>query len=109
MGRPLEVCQTGVEFILGKKLLRDHSVAHVRDHGSECFSRETVDQLRVTHVDINEPWGDVDVVEASCLQQRIKLPANQGIPAGPLLKLDQAAEGYRAMDERRAIKVLLRP
>ena len=25
------------------------------------------------------------------------------------LGLDQAAEGYRAMDERRAIKVLLRP
>ena len=25
------------------------------------------------------------------------------------LPLDQAAEGYRAMDERRAIKVLLRP
>jgi hypothetical protein len=26
-----------------------------------------------------------------------------------LLPLDQVAEGYRAMDERRAIKVLLRP
>jgi threonine dehydrogenase-like Zn-dependent dehydrogenase len=25
------------------------------------------------------------------------------------LPLDQAAEGYKAMDERRAIKVLLRP
>jgi threonine dehydrogenase-like Zn-dependent dehydrogenase len=25
------------------------------------------------------------------------------------LPLDQAAEGYRAMDERRAIKTLLRP
>ena len=25
------------------------------------------------------------------------------------LPLDQAAEGYRAMDERRAIKVLLKP
>jgi hypothetical protein len=26
-----------------------------------------------------------------------------------LLPLDQVAEGYRAMDERRAIKALLRP
>ena len=27
----------------------------------------------------------------------------------PELPLEQAAQGYRAMDERRAIKVLLRP
>jgi threonine dehydrogenase-like Zn-dependent dehydrogenase len=38
---------------------------------------------------------------------------NREIDPGPVfdveLSLDQAAEGYKAMDERRAIKVLLRP
>src|SRR5438270_4822087 len=89
--RQLEAFQTGVEFILGKKVLRDRSLAHVRDHCSECLSRETVDQLRVTAVDVNEPRCHLHVVEASCLEQRIELPANQGVAAGPLLELDQAA------------------
>jgi threonine dehydrogenase-like Zn-dependent dehydrogenase len=38
---------------------------------------------------------------------------NRRINAGTVfdleLRLDQAAENYRAMDERRAIKVLLKP
>ena len=43
----------------------------------------------------------------------IKLVLNEEIDPGKVfdlvLPLDQVAEGYRAMDERRAIKSLLRP
>jgi threonine dehydrogenase-like Zn-dependent dehydrogenase len=47
------------------------------------------------------------------LPQLIELIWNRQIGPGKVfdltLPLDQAAEGYRAMDERRAIKVLLQP
>jgi threonine dehydrogenase-like Zn-dependent dehydrogenase len=47
------------------------------------------------------------------LPQLIKLVLEGGINPGKVfdqvLPLDQVAEGYRAMDERRAIKTLLRP
>jgi threonine dehydrogenase-like Zn-dependent dehydrogenase len=47
------------------------------------------------------------------LPQLVKLICDRSIDPGKVfdleLPLDQAAEGYRAMDERRAIKVLLRP
>lgn len=47
------------------------------------------------------------------LPELIKLVLNQKINPGKvfdlMLPLDQVAEGYRAMDERRAIKTLLRP
>src|SRR6266700_1922925 len=47
------------------------------------------------------------------LPELIELICNQGIDPGKVfdltLPLEQAAEGYRAMDERRAIKTLLRP
>ena len=47
------------------------------------------------------------------LPQLIELICNRAIDPGKVfdltLPLDQAAEGYRAMDQRRAIKTLLRP
>ena len=47
------------------------------------------------------------------LPELIELICNRAIDPGKVfdltLPLDQAAEGYRAMDERRAIKALLRP
>ncbi|PYV70029.1 MAG: IMP dehydrogenase, partial [Acidobacteria bacterium] len=47
------------------------------------------------------------------LPDLIKLVWNKKINPGKVfdltLPLDQVAEGYRAMDERRAIKTLLRP
>jgi len=47
------------------------------------------------------------------LPDLIKLVLDKKINPGKVfdltLPLDQAAEGYRAMDERRAIKSLLRP
>ena len=47
------------------------------------------------------------------LPELVDLIWNQRIDPGKVfdleLPLDQAAEGYRAMDERRAIKALLRP
>jgi threonine dehydrogenase-like Zn-dependent dehydrogenase len=47
------------------------------------------------------------------LPELIKLVLNGKINPGKVfdltLSLDQVAEGYRAMDERRAIKSLLRP
>src|ERR1700744_2765150 len=47
------------------------------------------------------------------LPELIELIGDRAIDPGPgfdlTLPLDQAAEGYRAMDERRAIKTLLRP
>ena len=61
--------------------------------------------------------GATDIVTEGIA--RIKLPElidlvlNQKITPGKVfdltLSLDQVAEGYRAMDERRAIKTLLRP
>jgi threonine dehydrogenase-like Zn-dependent dehydrogenase len=47
------------------------------------------------------------------LPELIDLISNRAIAPGKVfdltLPLDQAADGYRAMDERRAIKTLLRP
>jgi threonine dehydrogenase-like Zn-dependent dehydrogenase len=47
------------------------------------------------------------------LPELIQLVWNRHIEPGKVfdltLSLDQVAEGYRAMDERRAIKTLLRP
>jgi threonine dehydrogenase-like Zn-dependent dehydrogenase len=47
------------------------------------------------------------------LPELIRLVLNGKINPGKVfdltLSLDQVAEGYRAMDERRAIKALLRP
>ena len=34
---------------------------------------------------------------------------NPGLVFDPTLPLDEVAEGYRAMDERRSIKVLIQP
>jgi len=47
------------------------------------------------------------------LPELVQLICNRSIDPGKVfdltLPLDEAAEGYRAMDERRAIKALLRP
>ena len=51
--------------------------------------------------------------EAAAMQELIDLVWNGRINPGKVfdltLPLDQVAEGYRAMDERCAIKTLLRP
>jgi threonine dehydrogenase-like Zn-dependent dehydrogenase len=50
---------------------------------------------------------------ARCNSPRTRLTFASGINPGKVfdltLPLNQVAEGYRAMDERRAIKTLLRP
>jgi hypothetical protein len=43
------------------------------------------------------------------MQKRKLVESNPGKVFDLTLPLDQVAKGYRAMDERRAIKTLLRP
>jgi threonine dehydrogenase-like Zn-dependent dehydrogenase len=62
--------------------------SHVRLHGGPAPVRRYLPQL-------------IDVV--------MKGAINPGKVFNLTLPLDQVAEGYRAMDERRAIKMLLRP
>jgi len=62
--------------------------AHVRLHGGPAPVRRYLPQL-------------IDLV--------MKGAIDPGKVFDPTLPLDQVAEGYRAMDERRAIKTLLRP
>ncbi|QDP98066.1 zinc-dependent alcohol dehydrogenase family protein [Microlunatus elymi] len=67
------------------------------------------DDIFMTHVHLH--GGPAPV--RRFLPELIELIVNRVIDPGEVfdleLPLDQAAEGYRAMDERRAIKVLLRP
>jgi threonine dehydrogenase-like Zn-dependent dehydrogenase len=67
------------------------------------------DQLFYTHVHLH--GGPAPV--RRYLPQLIDLVLNEKINPGRVfdlvLPLEQVAEGYRAMDERRAIKALLRP
>ena len=55
--------------------------------------------------------GDVRVEQRDdqTIIQPAAAPSTRGKVFDLTLPLDQAAEGYRAMDERRAIKALLRP
>ena len=62
--------------------------AHVRLHGGPAPVRRYLPQL-------------IDLVTKGAI--------NPGKVFDLTLPLDQVAEGYRAMDERRAIKTLLRP
>jgi len=48
-------------------------------------------------------------LSAQADRARIERQINPGKVFDLTLPLDQVAEGYRAMDERRAIKTLLRP
>ena len=67
------------------------------------------EQLFFTHVHLH--GGPAPV--RRYLPELIKLVLNRKIHPGKVfdltLPLDQVAEGYRAMDERRAVKALLRP
>ena len=82
------------------------------------FSRlrilERQDQREVNGgaTDIVTEGGDEGIARIK-LPELIDLVLNQKINPGKVfdltLPLDQVAEGYRAMDERRAIKTLLRP
>jgi threonine dehydrogenase-like Zn-dependent dehydrogenase len=71
---------------------------------------------------IEQPTDAIIRLAATCvcgsdlwhfLPELIELICDRAIDPGRvfdlILPLDQAAEGYRAMDERRAIKTLLRP
>jgi len=62
--------------------------AHIRLHGGPAPVRRYLPQL-------------IDLVTKGAI--------NPGKVFDLTLPLDQVAEGYRAMDERRAIKTLLRP
>ncbi|MEA2285852.1 MAG: hypothetical protein QOJ21_1895 [Solirubrobacteraceae bacterium] len=53
--------------------------------------------------------GDVRVEERDAPHIVEPTDAIIRVPAAFHLPLDQAADGYRAMDQREAIKVLLRP
>ena len=59
------------------------------------------------------PGGHIGYVGVRFLPNLIRLVEDRDIDPGKVfdltLPLDQAAEGYRAMDERRAIKALLTP
>jgi hypothetical protein len=51
-------------------------------------------------------WNETRVRAAAHLHRLDGHASDKSRPSGPL---EQVAEGYRAMDERRAIKTLLRP
>ena len=57
--------------------------------------------------------ADISITRIRFLPELIDMICTRAIDPGRVfdltLPLDQAAEGYRAMDERRAIKTLLRP
>jgi threonine dehydrogenase-like Zn-dependent dehydrogenase len=71
----------------------------------------TLEDRRSTTLDHSSHGGPAPV--RRFLPELIDLIWNRQIDPGKVfdlsLPLEQAAEGYKAMDERRAIKVLLRP
>src|SRR5437773_6591389 len=57
------------------------------NHPRERFPSETVDQIRRRRVDVDDAWGHARRLIARLHEQRIQLPADTGIPAGPPLEL----------------------
>src|SRR5438046_1015089 len=57
------------------------------NHPRERFPRETVDQIRCRRVNVDDAWGHAWRLIARLHEQRIQLPADTGIPAGPPLEL----------------------
>jgi threonine dehydrogenase-like Zn-dependent dehydrogenase len=74
-------------------------------HGVELDGRE----LFFSHVHLHGGPAPVRRYLPDLINLVLKEQINPGKVFDLILPLDQVAEGYRAMDERRAIKTLLRP
>ena len=72
-------------------------------------SRSTGEQLFYTHVHLHGGPAPVRRYLPELIRLVLDGKINPGKVFDLTLPLDQVAEGYRAMDERRAIKTLLRP
>ena len=55
-------------------------------HPRKRFPREAVDQIRCCRVNVDDAWRHARRVIARVHEQRIQLPADTGIPAGPPLE-----------------------
>jgi threonine dehydrogenase-like Zn-dependent dehydrogenase len=67
------------------------------------------EQLFYAHVRLHGGPAPVRRFLPNLIEQVWDRKINPGLVFDLTLPLDQVAEGYRAMDERRAIKTLLRP
>jgi threonine dehydrogenase-like Zn-dependent dehydrogenase len=93
------------QFVIGSFAASDNTCPH-------CRAGRPPYVVRASAVDRGCAGADAAPVRR-CLPQLIDLVIKGAINPGKVfdltLPLDQVAEGYRAMDERRAIKTLLCP
>src|SRR5881396_1551840 len=66
---------------------RERLLPHRFHHPRERLPRETLDQIRCRRVDVDDARGHARRLIACLNEQRIQLPPDTGIPAGPPLEL----------------------
>lgn len=66
-------------------------------------------ELCYSHIALRGDPAPVRAVLPDLIERVWDGPIEPGKVFDPTLTLDQAVEAYRAMDERRAVKVLLKP
>src|SRR6266849_7367861 len=66
---------------------RECLLPHGFHYPCERFPCEAVDQIRCRRVNVDDAWGHARHLLACLHEQRIQLPADTGIPAGPPLEL----------------------
>jgi len=108
VGREVRNIKTG-QFVVGSFATSDNTGGYIGYVGVPHGVSLDGEQLFFAHVHLHSGPAPV----RRYLPQLIKLVLDREINPGKVfdltLPLDQVAEGYRAMDERRAIKTLLRP
>src|SRR2546422_1706318 len=65
---------------------RERLLPHGFNHPRERFPRETVDQIRCRRVNVDDARCHARRLIACLREERIQLPADTGIPSGPLLE-----------------------
>ena len=111
LGGAVQCLDTGVEAGCVRKPGGECGLADSGDHRGKGFPDEAVDEVASARVDIDHAGRDAHRLEARPDHQRVDLPADEGVPAGPGLQLDLALDrrargGVVGVEEGRPVVAL---
>src|SRR5713101_3171711 len=85
--RTIEIADPRIECRSIDDAGRECLLPHGFNHPCECFPCEAVDQIRCCRVNVDDAWCHARRLIAGLHEQRIQLPTDTSIPAGPPLEL----------------------